>query len=189
MIKKEIRVLGIACTPPRRRSMIPTQVVGVVYRGSRWLEGVMRTTFPSDVVDLTPRTARMVASSPHFPQLRVIALDELITKSGNYFDIEALSRKTRLPVIAVLPKKISTRRLSNMKPRIPRRRRRALAQSAYAKWNTGSRVFFVYSAGLGLLDLDEILEVCASKEGIPEAARVARIIASSLGQLRFRRAR
>jgi endonuclease V-like protein UPF0215 family len=33
---------------------------------------------------------------------------------------------------------------------------------------------------LGDVDLDELLEVCASRQGLPEAARVARIAASSL---------
>jgi hypothetical protein len=33
---------------------------------------------------------------------------------------------------------------------------------------------------LGELDLDELLGVCASREGLPEAARVARITSSSL---------
>jgi endonuclease V-like protein UPF0215 family len=42
------------------------------------------------------------------------------------------------------------------------------------------KTYFVYSAGMGVIDLDELLEVCASREGLPEAARVARITASSL---------
>lgn len=178
MIKKEIRVLGIACTSPHRRNAA-SHVVGVVYRGNRWLEGVMRTVIPPEQANLTPLIARMVAKSPHFPQLRVIVVDELITRFGSFTDIEALSRKTKLPVLAVLRRKITFKRL----PKACTERRRALKAFAglpCRKWRAAGKTYFVYLAGLGEVDLDELLEVCASREGLPEAARAARIVSSSL---------
>jgi len=178
MIKKEIRVLGVACASPHQRNA-PSHVVGVVYRGNRWLEGVMRTVIPREQANMTPRTAKMVARSPHFPQLRAIMLDELITRSGNYMDIETLSRKTGLPVVAVLLRKIPFKRLP--KARTGRRRvLKAFAGLPCRKWRASGTTYFAYSAGLGELDLDELLGVCASREGLPEAARVARIASSSL---------
>jgi len=183
MIKKEIRVLGVSCTTPPRGSGIPIQVVGVVYRGNRWLEGVMRTTIPSTVVDLTSRIARMVIHSPHFPQLRVIALNELITRSGTYADIKGLSRMTGLPVIAVLRRKPAVRHLSVTTRKGSSRERNAFARLTYRRWEAGRRRFYVYSAGSDKMPLSEILVVSAAKEGPPEAARVARIVASSLDRL------
>ena len=178
MIKKEIRVLGIACALPHRKNAV-SHVVGVVYRGNRWLDGVMRTVIPRGQANLAPRIAKMVAKSPHFPQIRVIVLDELVTRSGSYIDIEALSRKTRLPVVAVLRRKMPFKHL----PKAPTGRRRAVktfASLPCRKWRVAGKTYFVYSAGLGDVDLDELLEVCASREGLPEAARVARIASSSL---------
>jgi len=188
MIKREIRVLGISCTKPHPRRAGPVQVVGVVYRGNRWLEGVMRITIPSKVTDLTSRIARMVTSSPHFPQLRVIALDELITKSGSCMDIEALSRKTKLPVVAVLRRRALTERLRKASARFPRRTFKRFAKLPSTNWKAGGKTFSVYSAGLGKIDLKELLGVCASREGPPEAVRVARITASSLEKFLTRRA-
>lgn len=188
MIKKEIRVLGVSFAAPHRGRSGLIQVVGVVYRGNRWLEGAMRTTVPPEVRDLTPRITKMVTSSPHYPQLRVIVIDELVTRSGNYADIEVLSKKTRIPVIAVARQKIPVRRLTDASTRLPERAVKALASLPSTRWKAGGKTFFVYSAGLGKVDLEELLEVCASREGVPEAARVARITAFALEKFLFSRA-
>jgi len=181
MIKKEIRVLGIASASPRRDDA-STHVVGVVYRGNRWLEGVMRTVAPRDQTNLTSSMAKMVTKSPHFPQLRLIVLDELFTKSGGYIDIEALSRKTGLPAMAVLAKKIPMKRIQGIHAG-NRRAFKAFAGLPCMRWRPANKTYFVYSAGSSGLMLDELLKVCASREGLPEAARVARIAAVSLERL------
>jgi endonuclease V-like protein UPF0215 family len=182
MIKKEIRVLGVACASSRPERASPLHIVGVVYRGNRWLEGVMRTTVPQEHADLTHAVARMTMRSPHFPQLRVIALDELITESGNYIDIEALGKETGLPVVAVLKRKALAKRCLTGRTGLQRELLKRFAGLPYRKWRMSGKTFFAYSSGLGKIDLDELLEVCASREGFPEAARVARIAASSLKQ-------
>ena len=178
MIKREIRVLGIASASPHRKDDASTHVVGVVYRGNRWLEGVMRVVIRREQSNLTTGIAKMTTKSPHFPQLRVIVLDELVTESGGYIDIKALSKKTRLPTVAVLRKEI-TERLSKTRAR-NRGEFKTFAGLPCRKWRATGNTYFVYSAGLREVDLDEILKVCASREGLPEAARVARIAASSL---------
>ena len=180
MIKKEIRVLGLAFSPsgPIHRPRI--QVVGVVYRGNRWLEGAMRTSLPPEGRDLSFAVAKMVTGSHHFPQLRVIVLDELVAKSGHYVNVEALSRKTCLPVVAVLQNRPRLKRGSKESARGYARRVKVLESLQSKGWRFGRRRFFIYSANLGDMDLSELLRVCASTEGIPEAARVARIAVTTL---------
>ena len=189
MIKKEIRVLGVSFTEPHIKGPAPVQVVGVVYRGNRWLEGVIRTTAPPEATDLTPRIVRMVTRSSHFPQLRVLALGQLVSKSGRYVDIRVLSRKTGLPALAVLRQKIPVEPLRNP-PRASRQQTlKALAKLPCREWKAVKRLF-VYYVGLREMDLEQLLEVCASREGVPEAARVAGIASSSLEKVlvaRFRR--
>ncbi len=185
MIKKEIRVLGVSFAEPNVRAVGPIHIVGVVYRGNRWLEGVMRTTVPPGRADITPRIAKMVRDSPHYPQLRIIILDRLTTKYGNYVDLDLLSKKTRLPSLAVLQHKISSGHISGA----AKRALASFAKLTYTKWSKPPRPLFVYSAGLDKMDLGEVLEVCASSKGIPEAARVARITASSIERLLLRHTR
>jgi endonuclease V-like protein UPF0215 family len=179
MIKKEIRVVGIACASPHQRKGSLTHIIGVVYRGNRWLEGVMRAVTPREQPNLTLKIAKMIIRSPHFPQLRVIVMDELITESGSYVEIKALSRKTGLPTVAVLRKQVPTKPLSKTRAR-SRHATKAPANLPCWKWRSAGRTYFVYSAGMRGVELDELLRVCASREGLPEAARVARITASSL---------
>jgi endonuclease V-like protein UPF0215 family len=182
MIKKEIRVLGVACASPHRNEAISTQVVAVVYRGNRWLEGVIRAIMPREATSLTRRIIEMTVKSSHYPQLRVIVLDELIAKSGSYIDIRALHKKTRLPVVAALSRKIPIKRLQESRMG-HRRVVRTFSDLPYAKWRYAGKTFFIYFAGLSGVDLNELLEVCASREGVPEAARIARITCSSLEKL------
>jgi hypothetical protein len=182
MIKKEIRVLGIASVTVRVGKSGSTHVVGIVYRGNRWLEGVMRVVIPWKQLNLTTGIAKMVIGSPHFPQLRVIVLDELVSKRGSYVDIEALSRKTGLPIVAVLQSKPRTWNLSKTRTGA-RRAIKMLTGLSGREWKAMGNTYFVYSAGIDEVNLDELLKVCASGKGTPEAARVARITASSLQNL------
>jgi endonuclease V-like protein UPF0215 family len=182
MIKEEARVLGIACVALRTRHDVFTHVVGVVYRGKRWLEGVTRTVVPEEESYLTSAIADMTVKSPHYPQLQVIILDELTVRRGVRIEIEELSRKTGLPVIAVLSRKMSTRRVRAR--RIAKRGPlRGDLNSPYIEWSGAGRVIFAYFAGLKQNDAKEYLRISTSKEGIPEATRVARAVCSSIAEL------
>ena len=175
MIKREIRVLGIAFCFSGRTPKSRLHIVGVVYRGNRWLEGAMRTSVPQKRADLTRAIIRMVRASPHLPQLRIIALKELVAESGDYVDIGALSRKTGLAVIAVLRQSSFRCALSKLTSKgVP------LSNLQNRRWVFAGRRFVVFHAGLGKMDLEELLRVCASDKGFPEASRVAGIAALAL---------
>jgi endonuclease V-like protein UPF0215 family len=105
VVKPEIRVLGIddGRFVPHSKSQVP--IVGVVFRGGYWLEGVMSTTVTVDGVDSTERISKMVISSPHYKQLRVIMLNGVTFGGFNIVDIQTLNRCTGLPVIVVTQKK------------------------------------------------------------------------------------
>ena len=69
-VKKEIRVLGFAAKPTGVNDKL--YVVGVVFRGKLWLDGVMRTVACGP--DITKEVVEMIINSPHHPQIRVILL-------------------------------------------------------------------------------------------------------------------
>lgn len=75
-------------------------IVGVVFRGGCWLDGVRRTSVEVDGFDAVDKIATMILASPHKKQLRVIMLDGVTFAGFNVVDIRALNVKTRLPVIA-----------------------------------------------------------------------------------------
>jgi len=71
-------------------------VVGVVFRGGYWLDGVMHTKILVDGFDATEKIGAMVTGSPHFKQLRVIMLNGITFAGFNMVDIQALNALTRL---------------------------------------------------------------------------------------------
>ncbi|MFB0501966.1 MAG: DUF99 family protein, partial [Candidatus Bathyarchaeia archaeon] len=74
-VKPEIRVLGIddGIFVPHTKGVV--DVVGVVYRGGYWLDGVMRTEVEVDGTDATEKIASMIMGSPHYDQIRVVVLN------------------------------------------------------------------------------------------------------------------
>jgi endonuclease V-like protein UPF0215 family len=96
-IKKEIRVLGLAAWSDSSTGTYET--VGVLFRGNRWLDGVLRAR--SSTHDVTEDVVDMIRNSNHHPQIRVILLhNELLTDSSQ-IDSHRLSKKTERPVIAM----------------------------------------------------------------------------------------
>jgi endonuclease V-like protein UPF0215 family len=101
VIKPEIRVLGVddGIFKPHTKSFVP--VVGVVFRGGYWLDGVMHTKVRVDGFEATRKIASMIKGSPHYKQLRVIMLNGVTIAGFNVVDIKRLNADTGLPVIAV----------------------------------------------------------------------------------------
>lgn len=68
-VKSEIRVLGIdnGRFVPHTKGTV--DVVGVVYRGGYWFEGVMNTKITLDGLDATEKIAAMIQRSPYYREL------------------------------------------------------------------------------------------------------------------------
>ena len=101
-IKSEIRVLGVddgKFTPHKKGIAI---VVGVVFKGGMWFEGIMHTSVEVDGFDATDKIATMINNSPHFRQLRLVMLNGITFAGFNVVNIKALNSETGLPVIAVM---------------------------------------------------------------------------------------
>ena len=100
IIKPEIRVLGVDDGPfTPHRGYAP--VIGVVFRGGYWLDGVLSTRVRVDGFDATNRIAAMIIYSPHYRQVRVIMLDGVTFGGFNVVDIKKLYVLTKLPVLVV----------------------------------------------------------------------------------------
>lgn len=185
MIKKEIRVLGIACSPPTPRRHERVEVVGVVYRGGLWLEGVMRTGFSANAIDVSRRISRMITRSPHHPQLRLITLVSPLLGRYNVINLSELHHWTGLPVLVVTKRKLNQARMARSirslpKPRPRMRALRSLGSPVRVTVGPARKPVYVYSKGLDEADVEEILRVSCGDGELPEAVRVARLIVSAL---------
>jgi endonuclease V-like protein UPF0215 family len=185
VIKPEIRVLGVddGVFIPRSRRLVP--VVGVVFRGGYWLDGVMHTKVMVDGLDATDKIASMIIKSPHHKQLRVIMLNGITFAGFNVVDIKELSSKTKLPVIAVTREKPNFAEIREALKNLPKseERWRAIVNAGEIfETYTRKKSEKIYMQISGILeeDAEKILQLTSTRSNIPEALRVAHLIASGM---------
>jgi endonuclease V-like protein UPF0215 family len=185
VIKPEIRVLGVddGVFTPHVESLVP--VVGVVFRGGYWLDGVMHTEILVDGFDATERISAMVMSSPHYGQLRVIMLNGVTFAGFNVVDIKALNAATGLPVIAVTREKPDLpliRRALKHLPRSEERWKAVLNAGELSEISTRKEdeKIYLHVAGVSLVDAEKIVRLTSTRSNIPEALRVAHLVASGM---------
>lgn len=185
VIKPEIRVLGVddGVFKPHTRRLVP--VVGVVFRGGYWLDGVMHTKIRVDGFEATDKISSMIVGSPHYKQLRVIMLNGITFAGFNVVDIKRLNSKTRLPVIAVTREKPNLDEIREAIGRLPRSHKRweavLNAGEIYEVSVKGKEErVFMQIAGISEDDARKILNLTSTRSNVPEALRVAHIVASGL---------
>jgi uncharacterized protein len=183
VIKPEIRILGIDDGKHVFRSKTQVPLVGVVYKGGLWLEGVMSTMVWVDGFDVTEKVAEMILCSPHYKQVRVIMLSGLTYAGFNTLDIVELNKATNLPVIALTSKKPDMERIRSALNNLdrPEERLKALLKAGdiVAIHNNGKKIF-MQTAGIYCEDAQKIVALASTRSSIPEPLRVAHLIASGI---------
>jgi len=184
-VKPEIRVLGIddGVFTPHSNELV--DVVGIVYRGGYWLDGFMHTKVRVDGLDATEKLAEMITSSPHYPQLRVIMLNGVTLAGFNVVDIKELCKKVKLPVVAVTRDKPNFDDIKKALQNLSHSEQRWKAIEKAGKMikvrtRNGEEPIYVHVAGLSEEDAKRILRSTSTRSNVPEALRVAHIIASGL---------
>jgi endonuclease V-like protein UPF0215 family len=183
MVKEEIRILGIDDGPFTKNDK-EVIVIGVVFRGGEFLDGVLRTYVTVDGLDATEKLSKMINSSKHKQQLKVIMLDGITLGGFNIIDVKKLYSETKLPILIV-----------NRKPPDLRSIKVALEKNFddfEKRWkmilNAGKikemkfEKFFVYYQNIGIDDdeAEEILSISIKHAQIPEPLRVAHLIATGV---------
>jgi len=187
-IKPEIRVLGVDDGKFVPHTNTQVLVVGVVFRGGYWLEGLMRTTISVDGLDATDNIASMINSSSHCKQLQVIMLNGITFAGFNVVDIKMLNKATGIPVVTVTCEKPDLDRIHIALENLPAGELRwriineAGAPSELETRNSGAKIY-VQTAGIRKDDAERIIRFTSTRSSIPEPLRVAHIIASGLGAL------
>lgn len=185
MIKPEIRVLGVddGVFTPHVKGFAP--LIGVVFRGGYWLDGVMSTEVEVDGFDSTAKIGSMVLNSRHYKQLRVIMLDGVTFAGFNVVDIKKLNAETGLPVIAVTREKPNFKDIHEALKNLPqseKRWRAVLNAGEILEMSTRSRKEKVYVEMCGILEEDtkKIVKLTSTRSSVPEPLRVAHLVASGI---------
>jgi len=186
-MKKEIRILAVSNGAPSNLSKKRNiEVVGVVFRGAYWLEGVMWTTLERDGRDATSNLARMIRSSRHFQQMRVIMIDGLALADPNVVNIRVLHKKTGIPVVAVLgtreKQRLSSDAIESLDSCRPRKSRlKASGSISLLTLERGKRPLSLYHLGIDPVQAKDVVKSLCITD-IPEPIRVARIFSLAINQ-------
>ena len=186
VIKPEIRILGIddGVFTPHTEGLVP--IIGVVFRGGYWIDGVMHTKIKVDGIDATNKITSMILNSPHYKQLRVIMLNGITFAGFNIVDIKELHNKTKLPIIVVTRTKPNFKEIREALKNLPKREERWNAvQNAGKIIEVSTSVdknekIYIQICGILEEDAVKIVRFTSTRSNIPEALRVAHIIASAI---------
>jgi endonuclease V-like protein UPF0215 family len=190
-IKDEIRILGIDDAPFDLHKDKTSMLVGTIFRGGNWLDGVLRTEVEVDGMDSTEKVSEMVRKTRH-KDLRVIMLDGLGFAGFNLVDMEQLFKKTKLPVIVIVRRMPDFEAIKNA---IKKLEHREFYEECIRKAGEPKKVetkprrsIHIQHYGIDFPDATEIVKLSATRSLIPEPIRVAHLIASgiALGESRGR---
>jgi endonuclease V-like protein UPF0215 family len=158
-VKREIRALGIVAKGLRGGGGL---AVGVIFRGGLYLDGVIKAKAHGP--DITGAVAEMIKASPHYPQIRVLLINEALIDKEARIDPSKLHIDVMRPLIL----------LSERGP-----------DEWGAPWDAsrvelGGKPVTMIPFGLGRREAERILMITTRDDVLPEPIRVAELICSAL---------
>lgn len=185
-MKREIRIVGFDDAPFDKFKKGDVLVVGTIFRGGDWIDGVLSTTVAVDGNDSTSKLIKLINSCKFKPQLRAIMLNGIAFGGFNIVDIEELWKKTKIPVIVVVRRKPDFAGIKRTLKIIKMAGKYKLIEKAGNVHRVG-RVYIQYK-GISFEKAKEILKLSCTRSFVPEPLRVSHLIASGVteGQSRGR---
>jgi len=179
-IKKEIRILAWDDGPFEFKAKGKDILIGVIFRGGQFLDGLLKTEVEIDGEDATEKIIEKILKTKH-KDLRVVMLDGITVAGFNTVNIKDIYDKTGLPVIVINREKPDlekfTETLKNMSN--PEKRLKAVndAGPICSMSVKNKRVYFQFF-GIKKDDVEEIIKTTSTMSLIPEPLRVAHLIAN-----------
>lgn len=168
-VKKEIRIVGFDDGGTRR--IRKANLVGAVFRGGLWLEGLIKTEVGARD-DATEKIIEALRSSRHLKQLRVIMFNK-VKLAGKEVDLRRIHEALGLPVILV-----------REKPWPSGGRGKEATRKLQITVGQRRKTVYVEPIGLNVEAARKILENASVRKGFPEPLRVARLAARAANALR-----
>ncbi len=177
-MKKEIRVIGIDDSPFKKFKYGNVLVIGTIFRGGVFLDGILSTKVKVDGNNATSKLIKMINSCKFKPQLQCILLDGIALGGFNIIDINKLSKKTNIPVIVVVRKKPDIETIKKTLVRIKKKNKIKLIDKAGQVYSVNN--IYCQLANLSIEKAKSILKITSTHSLIPEPIRVAHLIASGV---------
>jgi len=179
-IKKEIRIVAWDDGPFKFKTKGKDILVGVIFRGGQFIDGLLKTEIEIDGLDATEKIIEKVLKTKH-KDLRIIMLDGITFAGFNTVDIKEIYEKTKLPVIVVNRKKPNLKKFISTLKRMPNSQKRLKcvenAGSIYWVKVKNKRICF-QCYGMKKEDASKVIKMTSTMSLIPEPLRVAHLIAT-----------
>ncbi|RZN62103.1 DUF99 family protein [Methanonatronarchaeum sp. AMET6-2] len=186
-IKGEIRVLGVDDGPYQKQKNKETLVVGTVFRGGSWLDGVIRTNVEVDGLEATEKIGQMILNSKHHDQIRVIFLDGVTYGGMNTVDIQELHETTDKPVVVVSRKKPDFKEIKKALKNLPNPEKRwrdiknaGKPHKVKTTQKNYEKPVYIQYTGIEKQYAAEITRHTSTRSRIPEPIRAAHIISTGI---------
>ncbi len=184
MLKSEIRILGFDDGPFETKNRGTVPVIGVIYRGGKFLDGILRTDVEIDGMDATKKLIKLINDSRHKQQLKIVMLDGITLGGFNIVDITQLHKNTGLPIIVFNRKqpdlKAVKKALNNLNnPEVRWKMIKNAGKIRGCKLKDGQSIYY-QSIGISDEDAEDALMLSSTHGDIPEPLRVAHLIATAI---------
>lgn len=182
LIKREIRILGWDDGPFPKGQRGKTVLVGAIFRGGSFMDGLLKTEIDVDGLDATEKMVEAVRGTRH-RDIRVVMLGGITFGGFNFVDIKRLHEETGLPVIVVVRKKADMKKFRSAMRKLPgfTERWRAVANAGeFFRADIKGKSIYFQKAGLTEEEAERIIRLSASRGLKPEPLRVAHMIASGI---------
>jgi len=177
-MKKEIRILGIDDAPFNKFKKGNVLVVGTIFRGGSWLDGVLSTKVKVDGSNSTKKLIEMINKCKFKPQIQCIILDGIAFGGFNIVDVEELNKKTKIPVIIVIRRMPDFKKIKSTLKKLRKERKYRLIEKA-GEVHKVSKIYIQIN-GISLEDAKKVLKISCTRSLLPEPIRVSHIIAAGI---------
>ena len=179
-IKKEVRIIAWDDGPFDFKSKGKDILVGVIFRGGQYIDGMLKTEVEIDGLDATEKIIERIRKTRH-KDLRIIMLDGITFAGFNTVDTKEIYEKTKLSVIVVNRKKPNLEKFIDSLKKLPdaEKRIRCVENAGPFYWVDikNKRVCF-QCYGISKDDAAKVIKETSTMSLIPEPLRVAHLIAT-----------
>ncbi|MBW2981470.1 DUF99 family protein [Candidatus Woesearchaeota archaeon] len=177
-MKNEIRILGVDDAPFNKFKDKNVLIIGTIFRGGSWLDGILSTKVKVDGNDSTKKLIEMVNKCKFKPQIQCIILDGIAFGGFNIIDIDELNKKTKIPVIIVIRRMPDLKKIKTTLKKLGKEKKYKLIEKAGEVHKVGK--IYIQLNGVTVENAKEIIRISCTRSLLPESIRVAHIIAAGI---------
>ncbi|KYK25926.1 hypothetical protein AYK26_01455 [Euryarchaeota archaeon SM23-78] len=187
-MKKELRVIGIDDAPfdkfdPLQKYVL---VVGTVYRGGNFMDGLLSCYVEKDGDDATVKIIDMIKDCKFRPQIQAIFLDGIAVAGFNVINPAVIYKETKIPVVVIIREYPDYKKLFAALEKLGMKKKIEIIKNMPKPVKIND--IYVQNVGISRKDTIKLLNITCPRSKVPEAIRVAHLIASGVadGQSRGR---